>query len=617
MGIFSTLGTAYSGLQTSQTAIGVISHNVSNANNPDYTRQRATIQAKTPLHTQPGDVGTGAEVLNITRIHDEFVYKRLSSASSQKEFFDSQQRTLEEVAKYFPDIDNTGIANDMKNYFDAWTSFANNPRDSKQAIAVAEHAQNLSVHIADAKSRLIGVQDAINDRMQPIVEEINRLASDIADINGKITANESNGLNKANDLRDERDKREMALAKLISPTISKDGLKTDMTIDQNLADLTQHYTVQVGGYPLVDGASFHPLVLKSDPNNSSRMFKTIYFETQDYRLIDLSGKLKNGQLGSLLDLRGINVDKATGSPQTGKIQKYIDKLDTLANTLIEGTNAIYAQSAQKSMASNGIMATGTEPLQFLPANLSSGSFDAVVYDVTGKEVARRTINVDVNLDTLTSISTKLNASLDDNKDGSATNDLSAYFQSYFIPSGKDGQFTISPINGADSYGYKIALVDSATSPTNFAGALGLGRFFDGKDASTMALNGVYKEDPTKINAYAAPVQGDNVVANKMLQLQYDDIAFHERGGSVVKNTISGYYSGIATYISADTQTARLNNDTQTAVLSSVQQEFDAISKVSVDEELTNLMKFQSGYSANAKVVTTIDQMINALLGMKQ
>jgi flagellar hook-associated protein 1 FlgK len=109
-GIFNSLYTAYSGLQTSQIAVNVTSNNISNASNADYTRQRATIQAKSPMYTSPGDIGTGAEVLNVTRIHDEFVYKRFTSASMQKEFTDFEESTLTEVSKYFPDIAKTGVS---------------------------------------------------------------------------------------------------------------------------------------------------------------------------------------------------------------------------------------------------------------------------------------------------------------------------------------------------------------------------------------------------------------------------------------------------------------------------------------------------------------------------
>jgi len=45
-------------------------------------------------------------------------------------------------------------------------------------------------------------------------------------------------------------------------------------------------------------------------------------------------------------------------------------------------------------------------------------------------------------------------------------------------------------------------------------------------------------------------------------------------------------------------------------------EYFGTSKVSIDEEMTNLIKYQTAYDASAKVITTIDQMMKTLLGIK-
>ncbi len=614
-GIFDSLYTAYSGLQTSQIAVGVTSNNISNAQNPDYTRQRATIQSKTPMHTQPGDIGTGSEVVNVTRIHDEFVYKRLNSASTQKQFTDFEESTLIEVSKYFPDIAENGVSKYIQSYFDAWQNYANNPSDSKLAIAVAEHSQNLSNIVKDTRERVATLQKSLNDQIVPIVDEINRLAKEIADLNKEISVHEANGTNKANDLRDERDKRETALVKLLNVTISKNGITSDMTVDPNVYDMTQQYVVQVGGYPLVDGSTYHPIVLKSDSNSSAKQFNSIFFEYQDYKQIDISQKITGGKLGAILDLRGTAVD-SSGMPTKGKLQEYIDRLDTFAKTFIENMNNTYASSSADEMRSNKIDALGTEPLSFLNLNVKSGSFDAVVYDNAGNEVSRRTISVDVNIDTLNSLAAKINAPHDDNADGNANNDLNSYFNANFVP-GKQGEFAIMQTAAASGKGFKIAIEDSATTPSNFAGALGLGRLFDGFDATNMSLKEEFLADPSLIHPYSKPVFGDNSVANKILQLQYDKIEFKMRNGDINYNTISGFYLDTATKVAADTETAVLNNDAATAVYNSVNEEMSSISKVSTDEEMVNLMKFQSGYQASAKVVTTLDQMLNTLLGIKQ
>ena len=615
-GIFDSLYTAYSGLQTSQYAVNVTSHNISNAENDGYTRQRAVLQAKLPMNTRPGDVGTGVEVLNTTRLHDEFVYKRYKDASTQQEFTNFEEKTLTEVSKYFPDIQNSGVAEYLKSYFDSWQAYANNPSDSTQAIVVAKDAQNLANIIKDTREYVSDLQNSLNEQVEPLVNEINRLAEEIANLNEQIFRHESNGVNKANDLRDERDKRETALSKLVNLTVSKNGVTTDMMTDTNVADLRDdEYTMLIGGYPLVDGATFHPLVLKADTNSQATSFNAVNFEYQDYTLIDISDKITGGKLGAIMDLRGYNLDE-TGRPTKGKLQEYIDKLDTLASGFIQSMNNVYAGSATKSMTSNEINSTGNELLATLPQNFKTGSFDFVVYKNDGTEALRRKIDVDIYTDTLNTIASKINAVIDDNGDGNANNDLSSYFSASFV-AGQYGQFSISQTPTAAAAGYRFALSDSSTTPSNFAGATGLGRLFDGSDAKNISLKDTFLADPSLIHPYANPTLGNNAIANAIVQLQYQEVGFINRDKSTTSKTIASFYTEIATLVATHTDTAIKNNDSAEAAYNAVNEQYQSVSKVSTDEELMNLIKFQAGYSASAKVVTTLDQMINTLLGIKQ
>ncbi len=615
-GTFGVLNTAYSGLQVSQTAIGVVSNNVANANNDGYTRQRAVIQARTPINAQNGDLGTGAQVVTVERIHNEFLYTKYTAASQAKEFTDFERSTLEEVSKYFPDIQANGIANDMQNYFDAWQSCANSPADSSQTIALAQKADVLATNINDTANRLKAVRTTLDNQIVSNVDEINRLGAEIADLNGRITANESNGQANANDLRDKRDADELAIMKLVNVEISKSQPQTDMAVDPQIADKTKKYVMEIGGMPLVDGKNFHPLVVATDPNSASNQFHSVYFESQDYSLTNITSKLDGGKLGAIIDLRGAGIDPKTNEPTTGKVQSYIDMLNTFSNSLIENTNNTYARSATNYMQSNEVSTLGNEPLAFMPLHIKSGTFDAVVYDASGNEVARKTIAVDTNTDTLSTIATKLNAPSDDNKDGNATNDFANYFNAK-LSTGTKGSFQIMQSSASSVSGYTFSIEDSSTNSTNFAGALGLSKFFDGTNASNIALNYDLAQDTSKIHSFSAPVQGNNDVANSMVQLQYDHVNFNAKNGVVTTNTISGYYNNLNAVVSTDANTAGIVNDSSVAMYNSVKTEYDSVSKVSIDEELINLVKFQSGYSASAKVVSTIDQMINTLLGMKQ
>ena len=102
----------------------------------------------------------------------------------------------------------------------------------------------------------------------------------------------------------------------------------------------------------------------------------------------------------------------------------------------------------------------------------------------------------------------------------------------------------------------------------------------------------------------------------MQQLQYDKITFTSQDGTQQSETISGYFRYIAGRVSSQTESTQITLETKEAVYISVKQEYKAISEVSVDDELINLIKYQSGYSANAKMVSTIDEMLNTLLGLK-
>jgi flagellar hook-associated protein 1 FlgK len=213
-----------------------------------------------------------------------------------------------------------------------------------------------------------------------------------------------------------------------------------------------------------------------------------------------------------------------------------------------------------------------------------------------------------------SIVKDINSNSDDNDDLNSLNDIDDEFvATYIVDKYNTGTFQIKQLN--PSKGYKIAIEDNGT---NFAGALGLHRFFDGVNAKDIRLNRALQDDPTLINAYKPPVNGDNAVANDMQQLQYERLDFYSHDRRTVNNeTISGFYKLTTTQIATDTDAIVLEVETKTAVFKAVEMEQESISKVSIDEELTNLMRYQTGYTANAKVVTTIDQMLETLLGLKR
>lgn len=605
-GLLSSLNTPYTGLTGHQVMVDVTGNNIANANNEFYSRQVVRSSAQTPLWKQNYALGQGLNILTVERVHDEYSFMRYKKASSEKTFYDTSFSGLKEASAYYPEVDGVGIYKDLQSYFNAWKDLSTKAGDPAQKIALAEQAKTLTKNIQETRKSLEYLQQRLNDEMKVAVDEVNRLGEQIAILNKQIAEYENQDMNKkANDLRDLRDQYEFEINNLIGCDVFKQNVQGSACVDKDIADFDDDYTLTIGGKSIVDGTSFHPLVLDNSENPSG--IYTIKYLRSDHKPYDLTNSLNQGKVGALLDLiRTEDVLNCNGT--LGKLQVYINDLDTFANGIIEATNNIYAESSQRSAKSDQLTLDARDALTTSGYNVREGTFKVVMYDKDGKELGAREVTIN-NLTTMQDIVNQLNGNVDDNKDGNPLNDFDDRFQAVYNNDSKT--FSITSKNPAEDI--FISIQDNGT---NFAGAFGVNRFFDGNDASNIELAQQYREDPTLIRAYREAVDGNFVVANKMQQLQFDKITFTDYKGEQREETISGYFRYIAGKVASETQATQTTLGTKEAVYSATKQEYKALCEVSVDDELVNLIRFQSGYSANAKMITTIDEMINTLLGIK-
>lgn len=604
-GILSSLNTSYTGLQAHQLMVDVTGNNISNASDEFYSRQRVVAKPEKPLVYQGLNIGRGVETEAVQRIHNEFVFSRYAKAAQDRQFFDTDFSNLREASAFFPDVDGVGIYNDMEQYFNAWKDLSKNPKDPAQKQVLVENASVLVTNIKDTRAKIVTLQQKASEDLEISVKEINNIGSQIAEINKRLKEMEEVKVFKqANELRDRRDQLEFHLKELIGGNIFKNNLKTNSSLDNKSADFDDEYVLNIAhGFNIVDGTIFHPLTLQKD--NNAEHLNRIYFRGDDFKVVDITDKLDEGKIGALIGLYNTGYN----GTKVGKLQNYINLLDTFSKGFIEASNSIYAQGASHQLESDKLELEDIEALKDTNYNLKNGSIELIAYNTNGQEIAKKTIQIN-NITTMRDVIKAINVNTDDNLDNNSDNDFDDYFRAYFDNDSK--KFSIQAKE--PSKGYYVSLKDNGT---NFSGAFGINRLFEGNNARNIAINPKYKKEPTHIRPWLSPINGNFDVANMMQQLQYEKVDFYDNKFDIKQMKLSEFYQYVSGKVASDTESSEHTFETKKSVYEAVKKESLAISQVSIDEEMVNLIKFQGGYAANAKVITAIDRMIDTLLSIKQ
>lgn len=74
-----------------------------------------------------------------------------------------------------------------------------------------------------------------------------------------------------------------------------------------------------------------------------------------------------------------------------------------------------------------------------------------------------------------------------------------------------------------------------------------------------------------------------------------------------------FLKSLVANIGVDTQEASRLTDTQTLLLSQVEFNRQSVSGVSLDDEMSEMIKFQHAYNANARVMTTMDELLDTII----
>jgi flagellar hook-associated protein 1 FlgK len=132
-------------------------------------------------------------------------------------------------------------------------------------------------------------------------------------------------------------------------------------------------------------------------------------------------------------------------------------------------------------------------------------------------------------------------------------------------------------------------------------------FFTGSSAANIAVNPSLLTNPEKIAASGTGNSGDNSSALAIYRISQVKIMGNE------SYTVDEYYNAMTTEIASTTERSNNERDTASLLKEQSQNQREASKGVSIDEELLDMVKYQAAYGASAKLVETVNGLIETLI----
>jgi len=282
---YGLLNLGIQGLRSNQTALSVTGQNVANVNTAGYSRQRPEFASHENLN--------GVEVYDISRVADQFLNSQIwsdTASYNNADIFSTYANELDNLLA----SDATSLSNAMDNYFGALQTAVDDPMSLPNRELFVAEADALVRRMNGLDATLTRQNESLNGRLTSAAEQVNAIASNIAQLNDKLRLAAAGG-KEVNELLDQRDLKLDQLAEFVNFT----------TIENSK---TSEISVYIGkGEPLVIGREANELVAKGDEADPGRVNLSLRIANN---LHDVTTQMSGGQIGGLLDYRENVLDQA-------------------------------------------------------------------------------------------------------------------------------------------------------------------------------------------------------------------------------------------------------------------------------------------------------------------
>ncbi|MDR1858062.1 MAG: flagellar hook-associated protein FlgK [Treponema sp.] len=611
------------GLQAHQQAQHIVGHNIDNAGNEGYSRQRVEMSAFDPIYMPgltraetPGQIGQGVIIERVERLRDQLLDRRIIAQASNEGYWAARDPYVREMGNLYLEPGGNSVRSQMDSFWDAWEELSMYPADTAPRAAVIERGKTLIDGIHNHYNGLKMLQEQADLDIQLTVGRVNELSRQIAALNGDIQRIKALGDNP-NDLMDRRD---LLLDKLSSII--------DISVDSRDPD---EFMVHTSGLVLVQGQIGRQLDLRKGIDTEG--YSHIFWQDTGQEM-----RFRRGSLGALLEMR----DKT--------IAQEIQTLDSMTMNFADLVNEVH----RDGYGLNGV--TGINFFSEYPfVTNANGNYDrsgdgvydsSYIYRINGQNVLEPRAqsglegvitlsgaNGDVQVpyyatDTVVDIITRIN-----NAGAEVVARLS-----------REGRLSLKgtpaePVDGIHANpDFVIRHVsDTGYFLTGYAGLLGgvEGGSFDWGSADAIAslrdgadyavapiahpsgwieVNPAVVRDPVSVasgfGANGNPANpGNGDAAHAIASIRNNPVMV----GSLA--TFDDYFADSVGRIGLLGEQSNRALETENAIMKQLRDMRQSISGVNIDEELANMIRYQQGYNAVARFITTVNSMLDVLMRM--
>lgn len=624
------------GLLTAQNQLLTTSHNISNADTPGYKRQQVVLSTNIPQSSGAGFIGRGVHSSTVQRIYNQFVVSQSLQIQTQSQAMDSYFSQIKQLDNMLGDS-SSGLSPAIQNFFSAVQDVATNPAVIPSRQAMISNGEALVARFQSMDQRMSQIREDVNTQITSTVDDINSLASQIADMNHQILLAEgAAGGQPANDMQDQRDELISQLNKLVNTdtvrqsdgsvnvyvgngqalvvgtqTLSfkaivspdnPDNLTIALVIGNNTVQLPEN---QITGGTLSGILSFRSATLDTAQNALGRIALTL---AQTLNAQHQSGMDLNGDMGGdFFTLPSPKVISALSNNPASNITVSISDYSVLTTSdyqfSYDGTNYTLTRSSDNTSVSTTVAPSGITPLM-----LDGISVTAATILANERFRIQPTINGAKDLAVNITDTTKIAAAGPNRTNAALTN----------TGTGKISAGTVNPlpldpnlqqpltITFHTPYDgqYDVAGIGTGLPTTNQAYTAGADISFNGytfQISGSPAAGDIFTITPNNNGS------ADNRNALLMGVLQTKNTL--ENGTASYQSA----YGQLVSQIGNKTRELEVTSKAQATLLKQTENTMQSVSGVNLDEEAANLMRFQQAYQASSKVIEISNTLFDSIL----